>query len=437
MTLKIAAVIGLALTLPFIYLLGKEIANKRVGLMALLFTGIGYWPVVQSRFALRITFYPLFVAPTLYFFFRGLKRSNRNDFLLSGLFLGLGLMGYTPFRIVPIALVILFAVYLLHRHAANVRMHTTWAFGLLVVMSVVAAMPLLSYAVQNPEAFSYRAFSRLGSAEIPLSDSPIILFFGNLLNAAKMFNWYDGEIWVHSVPGRPALDVVSAVLFVFGFLGVLVRYIQKRNWIDILLLLSVPLLLLPSILSLAFPNENPALNRMVGAIVPVFILVGIAFDGLLTTLQVRFDRTWGRRAAVFVGALLIFWSASHNYDLIFNQYANGYRQNAWNTTEMGEVIKSFTVAVGSPDNVYVVPFPHWIDTRLVSMTANLTPRDYALPRERIQETQLKRGPKLFLLNLQDIDTLSLLNELYPQGVVQTYDSEVQHKDFLMYLVVPE
>ena len=33
-----------------------------------------------------------------------------------------------------------------------------------------------------------------------------------------MYFWSDGNIWVHSVTGSPALDIVSAALF---FLGVI------------------------------------------------------------------------------------------------------------------------------------------------------------------------------------------------------------------------
>jgi len=38
---------------------------------------------------------------------------------------------------------------------------------------------------------------------------------------------------------------------------VIVRYIRKRDWVDLFLLVSIPLLMMPSILSLAFPEENP------------------------------------------------------------------------------------------------------------------------------------------------------------------------------------
>ena len=61
-----------------------------------------------------------------------------------------------------------------------------------------------------------------------------------------MFNFDDGEIWVHSVTHRPALDIISAALFVIGVVLVLVRYIRNRHWLDLFLLVSIPLLLMPS-----------------------------------------------------------------------------------------------------------------------------------------------------------------------------------------------
>ena len=69
---------------------GKEVANRRVGLLAMFFAGIAYWPNVISRVALRFTLYPTFTAPVLYFLVRGLQRRSRNDFILAGIFLGIG-----------------------------------------------------------------------------------------------------------------------------------------------------------------------------------------------------------------------------------------------------------------------------------------------------------------------------------------------------------
>jgi 4-amino-4-deoxy-L-arabinose transferase-like glycosyltransferase len=89
LSLKLGTCLAGLFSLPFIYLLGKEIASKKVGLLAMFFAGIAYWPNVISRVALRFALYPAFVAPTLYFLVRGLKRKSWNDFLFAGLFLGI------------------------------------------------------------------------------------------------------------------------------------------------------------------------------------------------------------------------------------------------------------------------------------------------------------------------------------------------------------
>jgi hypothetical protein len=293
LSLKIGMAIAGLVTLLYVYLLGVEVGNKRVGLAAMIFTGIAYWPNVITRMALRFALYPLFVAPTLYYLIRGIRRSSRNDFILAGLFLGIGLHGYTPFRIVPFVVAVAVGLYLIHGQSKGLRKQTIWAFLLLGLVALVVFLPLLRYWIDNPDVFSFRAFSRLGSIESPLPGPPLAVFLKNLWNSIRMFSWDDGEIWPVSVPHRPALDVVSGALFNLGILLLLVRYIRQRNWSDLFLILSIPLLMLPSILSLAFPSENPALNRSAGAFIPVFVVVAIALDGLMTGIER--SATWTAR----------------------------------------------------------------------------------------------------------------------------------------------
>ncbi len=286
LSLKIGTVLLGLLTLPFIYLLGKEIGGQRVGLFALFFAGIGYWPNVISRVGLRFPLYPLFVAPTLYYLIRGLRTRNRNDFILSGLFLGVGLHGYSPIRIMPIVVMIAIGLYILHASSKGVRRDAVLWLVILGLASLVVFIPLLRYTIDNPEAFSYRALSRLGSVEQPLPAPALEIFFSNLWDGLLMFNWDNGEIWVHSVTHRPALGVVSGALFLIGVILLLVRYLRKRHWLDLFLLLSIPLLAMPSILSLAYPGENPALNRAGGAYVTAFVIAALALDAIVSALLV-------------------------------------------------------------------------------------------------------------------------------------------------------
>ncbi len=438
LSLKIDTVLCGLLTMPFMYLLGKEFGGKRVGLLAMLFAGIAYWPNVESRAGLRFTLYPLFVAPTLYYLIRGLRTRSRNDFILSGFFLGLGLHGYTPFRIVPLVVVIAVGLFLLHRQSGGIRQKTVIWLAILTFMSVYVFLPLGRYWVDNPQMFDFRALSRLGTTEQPLPGPAWQIFLSNTWNALRMFNWDDGEIWVNSITHRPALDIVSGALFLIGALLLFIRYVRQRHWLDLFLLLSVPLLLLPSILSLAFPSENPALNRAAGAMVPTFVIVAVALDGLLANLAASLGRRSGAAFMWIVALGLVGASAYQNYDLVFRQFDLQYRQGAWNTSEMGAVIKQFGETYGSTDSVWIVPYPYWVDTRLPGVWAGIPNRDFALWPKDLATSLNVSGAKLFMLKPEDTADTQTLEQLYPQGVLSTFHSatQMEGKDFLIYFVPP-
>lgn len=440
LSLKIGTAILGFLTLPFIYLLGKEIGGRRVGMLAFLLAGIGYWPNVISRVGLRFPLYALFVAPTLFFLIRGLRTRNRNDFLLSGLFLGIGLHGYSPMRIVPFVVVAAFVLYWLHSQSEGDRKELPVWLVMLGLAAMFVFLPLLRYWFDDPAVFGFRALTRLGGIEQPLPGPAYQIFFSNLWNALKMFNYDDGEIWVHSVMHRPALDIVSAVLFLLGIVLILVRYIRDRHWLDLFLLVSIPLLLLPSILALAFPGENPALNRAGAGYIPAFIIAALALDGLLTS----FGSGRFRRVLMWALAGILFYSsASQNYDLVFNQYYTYFRNSSWNSSDMGTVVREFEQVYGpqSVDRVWIVPFPHWVDTRLPAVWAGIPNRDLAVWREDLPTTLAFTGPKLFMVKADvespegnDQETLDVLESLYPNGQLRMFDSDVPGHDFWIFSV---
>ena len=440
LSLKLGTAILGFLTLPFIYLLGKEIGGPRVGLIAFLLVGIAYWPNLISRIGLRFPLYPLFAAPTLFFLIRGLRRRNRNDILLSGLFLGIGLHGYSPMRIVPIVVVAAFVIYWLHAQSQGARKDLPLWLAMLGLVALLVFLPLLRYWIEHPEGFGFRAFSRMSNVEQPLPGPAVQIFASNVWKGLKMFNFDDGEIWVNSVPHRPALDVISGALFLLGVALALIRYIRNRHWLDLFLLVSIPILQLPSTLSLAFPGENPALNRAGGAYIPAFLLGALALDGLLTS----FGR--GRlRSLLMVGvaSLLLILSARQNYTLVFDTFYNSFRQGAWNTSDMGKVIKEFEQTYGphSTDTAWVVPFPYWVDTRLPAVWAGIPNRDMAMWRDDLESTVQFTGPKLFIVKADienpdgnDQATLDALQSLYPNGQLRLFDSDIAGHDFWIFTV---
>ena len=432
LSLKLGTTLLGVLTLPYIYLLGKEVGGPRLGLLSLFLVGISYWLNVISRIGLRFPLYPLFAAPVLYYVLHGLRTRSRNDFLLAGLFMGVGLHGYTPFRIVPIAVVAAFAIYMLHPASRGVRKQAVWWLTLTAITALIVFLPLVRYAVDNPDSFNYRALTRMGSAEAPLPGPPVSIFLSNMWSGLRMFNWDDGQVWVNSVPYRPALDVVTGALFILGTALLILRYARGRDWRDLFLLLSIPILILPSVMSLAFPSENPALNRAGGAAIPVIMIAALALDGLVSAFGADRRRMligWG------IAGLLLAASAYQNYDLVFRQFNELFRANSWNTSEMGQVISDFRATYGTDEPVWIVPYPYWVDTRLPPIWAGIPERDIAMFQQNLSNSLGVPAPKLFMYKPEDTETESILRQLYPQGVTRRYTSAVNSiKDFMIFLV---
>lgn len=434
MSLKIGTTLAGFFALPFIYKLGKELGNRWVGLLAFFLAGISYWHNVISRVGLRFPLYPLFAAPALFYLIRGIRQKRRNDFIYSGLAIGFGLHGYSSTRFLPIVILIGVILFWLHARNKGYRMPMVFGLTIIVIMSFIVFLPLFKFSLINPEAVNYRALTRLAPLERNYPQSPGIVFLKNLWNAETMFFYSDGNTWVHSIPLRPALDIITAAFYFIGSFFVIGRYIKLRNWEDLFLLVSVPLLMMPSILSLAFPEENPSLNRTGGAIIPVFILAAIGFEGLFRRFLESTKSKAGKSVILTIAIGLLLISANLNYDLVFHQFNDQFMNNAWNSSQIGAVIRGFSESVGNADNAFVVPSAHWVDTRLVGIVAGYPTRDFALWPESFSETESIEDQKLFILKPENLEALKQLESMYPDAALYNYDSGREGKDFLVFTV---
>jgi len=421
------------LTLIFIFLIGRELDGKWLGLSAAFFAGIAYWPNVISRVGLRFPFYPLFAAPVMYFLLKGLRERRINLLILSGLMVGIGLHGYSPFRVVPFLVSLVFLIFIISHKDHDDRQFALTGFCLLAFTSLIVFLPLLRYMLENPAGFNYRLASRLTSLENPINGPILFIFLHNLWKSLTMFFFNNGVIWVNSIPNRPALDVFSAALFFIG----LIRFCfdifksKKNNWRQISILISIPVLMLPSILSLAYPAENPSLNRSSGAIVPVFLICGYGFFTLASSLFNSSVKKPARITGVLALALIIAGSILMNFELVFNQYAEQFIQNAWNSSEIGNQIKEFVKEGNSSQNAFVVPYPHWVDTRLVGIHAGFPGIDFALWKEELTMSASLEGEKLFILKPEDQVALDTIKSLYPDAQEEIFYSRTPGKDFII------
>ena len=440
-TIKLAAAVCGVLVIPFAYLLAAELTqDKRLALLAALLLAVGWWPVVIARNGLRFPLGPLFTAITLWLVVRGLRRSSSNDLLLGGMTLGLGFYGYSAFRLVPLAVAMVCLLSWLHQRRAGSSISATVIFAMASVF-LIALIPMVRYAVDDPAAFWHRIVTRMGQAEVGYTGSASMVFLRNSWNAARMFSWTADTAWLVSPVGQPVLDWVCGALFHLGLIGFAVRYARTHEWQYLAVLVCLPILLMPSVLALAFPVENPSLTRSGSALPLVFLLAAFPLRALWqpagnsrSSLQAAF---W-RSAAVYS---LVTVSALVNYRIIFTDYAALYQLSAQNTSEIGAVVRGYATSIGDWDTVWVRAYPYWVDTRAVGIAAGSFGWDNVILNETQQRLEaLASDPraKLFIFNQSDAEFQSQVQRIFPRGVERRHQSlVVSDKDFMSYFVMAQ
>jgi hypothetical protein len=438
LSMKIGTVFFGIIMLPYLYLLGKELGNKRVGVLAMLFAGISYWPNILARIALRFILYPAFAAPVFYYLVRGLRTGKRKYFIFSGIFLGVGLHGYTPFRAVPILVVLVFLLYWLDKRKQVNFQEPVIRLGLVAFISLIIFLPLLRVWIQMPEIFNLRTMTRLTDVEVGDGMASgwglLGVLLKNVWNGLLMFNWDSGNIWVNTITHAPSLDIVAGASFLLGTILVVMRYLRQRRWEDGFLLFGLLVLMLPSTLVLAYPAENPAPNRAGGAVVVVFVLAALGIEAVLRALREKVGGLSGKRMAFLLATVLVLISMGHNYLLTFKTFPEQYGPSVWNTSELGAVVKQFTDTVGSPERAWVLAYPHWVDTRLVGINAGFPIKDFAIWAEDLDQTLEVPSPKLFLVKIDDMDGMTALKTLYPEGAASIYEGRYPAQSFYIYYV---
>lgn len=116
---------------------------------------------------------------------------------------------------------------------------------------------------------------------------------------------------------------------------------RYRDWRSVCLLLGLPILLLPSSLSLAFAIESPSANRSSVAIPLVFTFVGLPFSLMLRASWNRTNRL-ARLPTVICLCLSVSLIGYLNYGSYFNEYAAQFSAHAWNASEFARVISGFS-----------------------------------------------------------------------------------------------
>ncbi len=300
-----AALFG-TLTLVAIYLLGRELFSRQLGLAAAFLLALSPAHIHLSRMAKQPILVPLVTALALLCLARALRsRNSRQAWIYCaacGLLVGAGLHTYEAARILP--LVIALALVWVRWRQGCFRRGLA-ELGVTALAATLVALPLLIFAARHPELYmshvSINSIFHLVSEE--RSIAPLLENMGRTLYHSV----FGLPGLVGRIAGTPAiiLGLVPA-LFLFGLRGLSCKPREAR--LDPhgrqLLLVTLLLMTLPFMLA-RFHVYSP--RRYTGVMIPFYLLGAGTLVGLWRALASGLPRRalGGGVTLAAVGALMV------------------------------------------------------------------------------------------------------------------------------------
>ncbi len=341
-TLAIRAVtvtFGLA-TVVVAYLMGREFFNRRLALALAFFLAVSRWDVNFSRIGLHGVTTPFFELVVVYFLLKGLRRKAIQDFAWGGLFLGLGLCFYAPYRLFP-GVIALFLLYQMATCRGFFREYYRY-LAIFALAALLAVAPVLQFACRHTDTFLARTRkTSIFNKEINQPGWKAV--DDNLRKHLLMFNYRGDPNGRHNLPGEPMLDFATSVLFLIG-LGYSLYHWRKPRYF--LLLVWFMVMLCGGVFSLDF--EAPQSLRAIGTLPVAYVLACV----VLSQLEKAFGRDWAPRGVrYFNGALVVLlaWIGYANFHTYFHRQARDFA--AWNAFSTPETLtaRAMKAAAGRYD----------------------------------------------------------------------------------------
>ncbi|MFC2046134.1 hypothetical protein ACFLTC_01255, partial [Chloroflexota bacterium] len=374
-----------------------------VGVCTALVLAILYWHVSFSRLGMEPILVPFFATLTMASLLRGLNTGRWPAFVLAGLGLGGSLYTYKAGYFVPI----LVAVFVGYSAIAERRfLRRTWR-GLLLtgLVALIVLIPLGIYFVTHPADFLHRPASvSLVGGEIGL-EQPLQAIAANVPSVLGMF-FVQGDTNPRSnLPGRPALDVFLALLFLVGLAKVLTR-LNRPRWA--LPLLWLVIMILPTIVT----EYAPHFARAIGAVPAVALLCGIGVWTLWRGVA-RLDRSWLSWAVTLclvVGFVFSGVSTARAYFYTWNRSPKLFYAYDVGLTQIADYMK----ALPDSEDIYLTPTAR--DHYTLQFLVN---RPFASfdGRHGLVFPAPGRSATTIVLLREDPETLGALERARPDGVV--------------------
>lgn len=299
------------------YLIGRDMFGRKAGIVGAALIAVSFWPLMLSRMALRAMSLTFFTALTVWLLYRALHGGGRREWILCGVALGLTLYTYIPARVFPLVIVGWLLWIWWQRREQLARHYRKLLLALLLAALIFA--PFGAYMVRNPEAVNQRIQSMTNALDRARAGEPEALL-ASVGGVLRMFSFEGDEEWRYHLAHQPVFDPITSLFFYAGA-GLSLLYAFRRRGNEqkgpefALMWLWMGAMLAPN----AVLNENPSFIRAAGAIVPVYLMVGIGVQAVVDAVQRRRALSrWGWALLLVGGLALTLGYTLRNYFVVWN-----------------------------------------------------------------------------------------------------------------------
>lgn len=306
----VSAIVGI-LTIPGMYLLGRTLWSKRVGLISAALLAGSFWHLIFSRMGFRAIAAPLMLAWAMVFIVLALQRAGASKksaawlALLGGAVAGLGVHTYIAFRAAAVAFLVtcVAAFWIAAKHRKDV-------FKLSILAGAAAllvASPVLWYFYSHPGTFAERS----AQVSVFAQPDPVRNLVKNTgLELGMLFLKGDGN-WRHNFPPQPEMPRVFFPFLLIGAAEIIRKLVASRgkDLTGITVIGLTAAALLPAITS---SEGMPHALRGIMLLVPVLLTTGLGIATFWRFIEARGWRVAGATLATCV-VLYGFWYTAARY----------------------------------------------------------------------------------------------------------------------------
>lgn len=410
-----AALLG-ALSIGAVYLLGREMFGRSVGIVAAVLVGFWHIHLHYTRIGLNNAGDTLVMASSLFLLYRGVKRNDPLALCGAGIAAGLGFFLFPGSRIIPLIIAV-FAGYRLldlkvwRNHAPKLRwLRETGWIGL---GYVVTTLPLWVAFLEQPGKFDERwsivsifdsgwierQREATGDGTAMVLVDQVTRAFGGFFHYPDLAPTYGSSI--------PYLDAFFALFF---FVGILFAVLRVREAAPFLLITSFGLVVF---LGGALTINPPVSSRVIGAIPAVAVLAALGLSRAVSLVS-------GRQAvaAVVVG-LLIVPSAFFNLKFYFGDFADYPYMSGINGLTQMEVVDYVRESDFSQDTrIYWYGAPRvYANQPIIEYLLRDRPPEINVPEDSAVAPPDEPAPAVFLFMPHRAKEMDAVREACPGGEV--------------------